>query len=193
MDISTLPTRMVRALPAIEDWITRTVDAHRHSATRVQSLDFVKAMSRWIDESIIADTSVVNVARLPFPPLSAMGLPEFAPMEQLINDPRMIGITFLDTFFLRGGGPSTYFHELVHVVQWKYLGPRRFLLTYGIGLAQHGYRDSPLEQTAYLLQSNFEHGRLPGDVTAKIRAEAESAWRDVEPSFAGKELAWRPA
>jgi hypothetical protein len=58
------------------------------------------------------------------------------------------GITYLDTFFLkkcRATDERLYFHELIHIVQWSLLGPKRFLATYADGLEKYGYRDSPLE------------------------------------------------
>ena len=48
-----------------------------------------------------------------------------------------------------------YFHELMHVVQWRMLGPERFLAAYADGLEKFGYRNSPLEAMAYDAQAAF--------------------------------------
>ena len=55
---------------------------------------------------------------------------------------------------------ATHFHELCHVVQWKALGVRDFLMTYALGLLAHGYRESPLEAIAYRLQRSSRRASL---------------------------------
>ena len=52
-----------------------------------------------------------------------------------------------------------YFHELIHVVQWRVLGPERFLAAYADGLERFGYRDSPLEAMAYDAQTAFSQSK----------------------------------
>ncbi len=57
-----------------------------------------------------------------------------------------------DTFFLKptqSNNESAHFHELVHAIQWRLLGPDRFLFSYTNGLECFGYRHSPLEAMAY--------------------------------------------
>jgi len=75
----------------------------------------------------------------------------------------MYGITFIDTVLLsqRFGGNwprSLYFHELVHVVQYRVLGVTEFVKRYVRGWAQHGfqYEAIPLEKDAHDLQALFE-------------------------------------
>jgi len=92
----------------------------------------------------VADSKVVAVQKVPVPPLSAMGLVRSADFERM----QTAGITYLDTFFIRAdltGDESLHFHELVHVVQWRILGPERFLWLYADVLERFGYRNSPLE------------------------------------------------
>jgi hypothetical protein len=48
-----------------------------------------------------------------------------------------------------------HFHELIHVVQWRLLGPETFLATYAAGLEAVGYRESPLELMAYNAELAF--------------------------------------
>ncbi|MGB8014923.1 MAG: hypothetical protein WCF80_03410 [Pseudolabrys sp.] len=48
-----------------------------------------------------------------------------------------------------------HFHELVHVIQWRMLGPDRFLFLYANGLECFGYRQSPLEAMAYDAEAAF--------------------------------------
>jgi hypothetical protein len=87
---------------------------------------------------LLRNARVVIVDRVEFPPVDLFGLPEFAPIQQQIFS----GITFKNTYFLRNAeatSESLHFHEMVHVVQWSRLGVERFLLAYGIGLAQFDY------------------------------------------------------
>jgi hypothetical protein len=95
----------------------------------------------------------VTVDKIPFPPVSAYGLPEF---ESMANMP-MAGITFRDTYFVNPSYSSegVHFHELVHVIQWSTLDVTEFLLTYAVGIAQHEYIHSPLEAIAFELQTQF--------------------------------------
>ena len=99
-------------------------------------------------------TKFVIVDKVPIPPLSKIGLRQFAPFESGNFD----GITYLDTFFLKNGRATDerlFFHELIHVVQWSLLGPERFLAAYAAGLEKYGYRDSPLEIMAYNAEAAF--------------------------------------
>jgi hypothetical protein len=96
-----------------------------------------------------------------------MGLSRFGDFELM----EASGITYLDTYFLRAdhaGDESLHFHELVPVVQWRLLGPERFLWLYADGLERCGYRNSPLEVMAYDLQSRFDAGCQPFDVEAEV-------------------------
>jgi len=45
--------------------------------------------------------------------------------------------------------------SLVHVTQWRLLGPDRFLFFYANGLECFGYRQSPLEAMAYDAEAVF--------------------------------------
>jgi hypothetical protein len=96
-----------------------------------------------------------------------MGLEQFSAFERM----ETAGITYLNTYFLRAelsGDESLHFHELVHVIQWRILGPERFLALYADGLERFGYRNSPLEVMAYDLQGGFDYGRDPFDVELEV-------------------------
>jgi hypothetical protein len=154
-------------LPLITGWIDATLTAHAGAARPVADFGF-KRLPNFYSPELLARTKVVAVARVPVPPLTAIGLPEFAAFEQ--GD--YAGITFKDTYFMQASqvaNESIHFHELVHVVQWAHLGVERFLLAYAAGLAANGYRNSPLETMAYDLQDYFDRNGQPGDGSAIIR------------------------
>jgi hypothetical protein len=46
--------------------------------------------------------------------------------------------------------------RLIHVIQWRLLGPERFLVAYANGLDEFGYENSPLEKMAYDAEAAFK-------------------------------------
>jgi len=150
---------LAEKLPLIERWIDELLRQHRPFARSVASLPFERLRRCYLPETLAA-ARVVYVDRVPTPPLTAMGLPEFAAFEHMDAN----GITFRDTFFVEralADDESLHFHELVHIVQWRVLGPRDFLLAYAAGLATpEGYAGNPLEVIAYGLQEQFEGGAV---------------------------------
>lgn len=168
-------------LPAVREWIEKTLEENKPNAVSVSRLSFPR-LCKVLPLDLLARSQVVVVTgKVPFPPLSHMGLPEFKKMENM----PMAGITFKDTFFVSHlhQTESLYFHELVHVIQWERLGVDNFLLAYGAGLMQFEYRDSPFEKIAYSLQSAFDLGNLPPNIVEIVRQEADAIWNGVSSVF----------
>jgi hypothetical protein len=97
----------------------------------------------------------IAIDRLPMPPLSAMGLSRFTAFEQ----GNFNGVTYLDRYFIKQTvvtEEAIHFHELIHVIQWRLLGPEDFLAAYANGLDEFGYENSPLEKTAYDAEASFK-------------------------------------
>lgn len=117
----------------------------------------------------------------PLPPLEALGLSELLESEPA----QLRGIAYIDTIFVTERSPpeSLLFHELVHIVQWNALGPDNFLMVYGLGLLEHGYRDSYLETMAYDFQRRFDAGGLAENLEADIRSACEQHWKDLNQRF----------
>jgi hypothetical protein len=130
--------RYVEFLPVIAKWIQETLGTSAGMARSVESFHFPQ-LPHYFSEQLLRTTKAVITDRLPVPPLTALGLPEFAAFE---THP-MSGITYLDTYFLLPDGAldeSLHFHELIHVIQWQVLGPKDFLLLYAAGLAEQDIR-----------------------------------------------------
>jgi len=148
--------RLLPVLPKARRWVRRLVAEHRSDSESVASRD-MQSLTSCFDADFLARSRVVFVDQTPELPLAEWGLDGLAVMS-----PRQTrGITFDDTYFLVrecADDASLYFHELVHVVQWERLGISRFLTIYGVGLVEHGYRDSPLERMAYDMQERFDAG-----------------------------------
>ena len=150
--------------PLIVGWIKKTLAEHATAARPVASFGFSRLPDYYVAQ-LLASSKAVVVARVPMPPLSAMGLDRFRDFEQMDAG----GITYLDTYFARADrahDESLHFHELVHVIQWRLLGPERFLALYADGLERFGYRKSPLEAMAYRLQHRFQREAQPFSVEA---------------------------
>jgi len=150
------------------DWIQGPL-AERESAARpVASLGFSR-LPDYYSQAILTAARVVLVPKVPMPPLSAMGLGQFSDFEHMDAN----GITYLDTYFVRADhvyDESLHFHELVHVIQWRMLGPEKFLALYADGLERFGYRNSPLEVMAYDFQDRFEREAKPFSVEAACQS-----------------------
>jgi hypothetical protein len=147
------PQEFQTVYPLVLSWIRETLATHSMAAKPVSSVGFAR-LPQYFGTELLASTKFVAVDKIPMPPLSALGLTQFANFES--GD--FAGITYLDTFFLKKGHSAEerlYFHELIHIVQWRLLGPERFLATYADGLEKCGYRDSPLEIMAYSAEAAF--------------------------------------
>lgn len=166
------------ALPKVREWINQYMAAHVDLARPVSSLGFER-LATCYPGGLLDSAKVVWVDRVQFPPVDKFGLPEFSGMLQMPFD----GITFKDTFFLRKGlqSESIHFHEMVHVVQWAKLGVDNFLLAYGLGLAQSGYEQSPLEAMAYTLQHQFDSGVALQDLQKVIEEQTDAIWSRAAP------------
>jgi hypothetical protein len=182
MDQLELVRRFHYALPALKEWIGKTLRDNRERAVPVISLGFTRLADSF-SRDLLEKTKVVEVpGKVPYPPIASFGLPEFQQMESV----PFSGITFMDNYFVRSdmiGSESLHFHEMVHVIQWARLGVDNFLLAYGFGLYHWGYRNSPLEEIAYSLQGRFERNDLPGRLVDFIKRETDTVWADLAPLF----------
>lgn len=152
------PEEFQMSYPLIIDWINQLLMKYKSQMKTVASTGF-EGLRRCFKPELLGATKFVLIDRIPLPPLSSMGLSQFAEFEK--GD--YIGITYLDTFFVSRDKrleENLYCHELIHILQWKYLGPENFLAVYAKGLEAQGYLDSPLEKMAYLAQELFASGKI---------------------------------
>jgi hypothetical protein len=155
------PEELSVIYPKIDAWIQQALASHKHNARPVASLGFSR-LPRYFSEALLAASNVVLINPLPVPPLSKLGLDRFAEFEK--GD--FGGITYLNTFFVKPAhakNEGLHFHELIHVVQWKLLGPQQFLAQYADGLETKGYRASPLEEMAYDAEEQFNTSSVEFD------------------------------
>lgn len=150
-------------------WIQQTLAAHAPGVRSVASRGFAR-LPNYYSSELLDYAKVVYVQDVPTPPLSRMGLSQFSELENLDTG----GITYLDTFFVRREGLNyepVHFHELVHIIQWKQLGPKNFVAAYADGLERFGYRNSPLEVMAYDAEAEFMRSPQPFDVEKLVKSK----------------------
>jgi hypothetical protein len=163
------PDEFAAVYPVVLDWIRQTIAEHEHSGKIVAAIGF-KRLPLYFSQELLNTTKVVTISRVPIPPLSSMGLHRFADFERGDFD----GVTYLNTYFVKrtkAADEELHFHELIHIVQWQFLGPERFLKLYADGLERYGYRDSPLERIAYAAQADFSRSKQAFDAQTLVLHE----------------------
>jgi len=158
-------------LPKVKIWIDNLLLQYSSESKRVIDLRFPR-LPQYFSKEILESAKVVYIDWPPRISLSSMGLTQFKDFETMAVD----GITYYDTFFVRFSLRSVeylHFHELVHVAQWRYLGPDKFLLLYGLELLKNNYANNMLETTAYQLHLRFQNTTDPFDVESIVHQELE--------------------
>jgi hypothetical protein len=153
------PEEFQTVYPPVIAWVQQTIAAHKCGAKRVSEFGF-RRLPLYVSEGFLENVSAVIVDRIPVPPLSRIGLRRFVELEMGDHD----GITYLDTYFIkriRACDEALHFHELVHTIQWRALGPERLVRTYADGVERFGYRNSPLERMAYDAEHRFSYSLEP--------------------------------
>ena len=130
----------------------------------------------YFDSSVLRQARLVEADPLPIAPLPLTGLlgciDRHLPAVALTE-----GITFGNLIAVRRvPNDRLLFHELVHVVQYRMLGVRRFAYLYVRGLLMGGcYEEIPLERCAFVLERRFareqESFRVEDEVAAWLAAD----------------------
>lgn len=117
-----------------------------------------KELSGFFSGGILEETRVVR-ASVPNPRFySLVGM---LGIEGVLEMSSIRAITLVDLIaYPDHMSRSTLFHELVHAVQYRVLGLRRFADLYVRGFLNHGgYDGIPLERQAYELEDRFSRDR----------------------------------
>jgi hypothetical protein len=172
------PQEFQKFYPLLIDWLRTTLMAHAGMARTVASCGFPRLPSYFTADTLTS-AKVVLVDQLPIPPLTAWGLSRFAEFEGRNFD----GIAYLDTFFLKqpqSRNEAIHFHELIHIVQWRILGPENFLRAYADSWERFGYRHIPMEEMAYDAELAFATSKDAFDAE-KMVAEKLRLWKHMRP------------
>jgi len=135
-----------------------------------------RAMAPHFEPETRAGARIATVHEIREPPFldrwRRQGMPGFVDFRH------MAGIVFVDTILVVGKFPhgadrwlSLLFHEMVHVAQWRLLGPGRMVREYMEGWARNGfeYRSIPIEVQAYDLQEAFDRNEPAFSVEDRVR------------------------
>lgn len=147
-------------------WLWEQRELYRAKARRLTD-DERLLLQDYYDRQILDTVRVATVDRISNPPfydeLTESGFP-------ILDLSGSAGITFIDCVVVRRpfqqhfpSWISILFHELVHVVQFEVLGPRKVIEAYLQAWEQNGYQyqDVPFEIQAYRLEARFKrHGPL---------------------------------
>jgi hypothetical protein len=173
--------RLQAALPLVERWID-ALHAQHYPQSRAAGESGFSRLGALLPEGVLRAARFAVVETVPFPPVASYGLPEFQAMAAM----PMAGITFRDMYFVHPSYATegVHLHELIHVVQWRTLGVRPFLLTYALGIIQHGYEGSPLEAIAFAYQARFEQSLPIADVLEAVTQHAEQTRAEAAAVYA---------
>ena len=156
--IALTPEEFHAAYPKLQAWIQKTLATYEIDAQPIASMRFAR-LPLYFDHTSLEAARFIPIDRVPTPPLAAMGLHRFAAFEQ--GD--FNGVTYLDRYFIKRPvvtEEALHFHELIHVAQWRLLGPESFLTAYANGLDEFGYENSPLEKMAYDAEASFRRSSV---------------------------------
>src|SRR6056297_723511 len=156
----------------INSWIDGYIRTYKERRVPVANIGFSN-LAAYFSSDMLNYARVAYVEQIEPPPLRQIGLDGFSFFESLNAG----GITYKDTFFITKNlakDESIHFHELVHIIQWDELGAADFILTYGAGLLQFGYRQCPLEAIAYGYQCDFDRGLPIKDLESKVRSHCRN-------------------
>jgi hypothetical protein len=151
--IALTPEEFHVAYPKLQAWIQKTLAAYEKDAQPIASMRFAR-LPLYFDHTSLESARFIPIDRVPMPPLATMGLERFAAFQQ--GD--FNGVTYLNRYFIKRPvvtEEALHFHELIHVIQWRLLGPESFLTAYANGLDEFGYENSPLEKMAYDAEASF--------------------------------------
>ena len=156
--IALTPEEFHAAYPKLQAWIQKTLAAYERDAQPIASMRFAR-LPLYFGHTSLEATRFIPIEQVPMPPLAAMGFDRFAAFER--GD--FNGVTYLDRYFIKRSvvtEEALHFHELIHVIQWRLLGPESFLTAYANGLDEFGYENSPLEKMAYDAEASFRRSAV---------------------------------
>ncbi|THB68660.1 MAG: hypothetical protein D6B27_02110 [Gammaproteobacteria bacterium] len=141
----------------LELWVDRLIS--EHAEKRKSCFNDYPELENYFDKITLSESYYVVVDNAPMPDMPETRGSELA---QYI-DMNVSAITYKDTYFIRedhSNDLGIHFHELIHVLQWHYLGAEAFIERYIEELLTFGYDNAPLEKMAYELEGRFSSGEV---------------------------------
>jgi hypothetical protein len=164
-----LPPQLREKVPIFNRWIEELKQSWSEYTDYVD-LGQLEGLAPYFSKSLLRSTRAISVDCCPDVPYEFFGLEGV----RLPRGPELGGLACADSYFIKASLAAwqpTHFHELIHVIQWKILGPDAYLGLSLLGLTSQGYRVSPLEKMAYSLQDRFSAGRGAFDAVVQVYCE----------------------
>jgi hypothetical protein len=160
-----------RLVSDVRNWIALTLAEHEARMEPVEAARFERLYG-YFPQDLLQRVQRVIVDRCPVPPLSVTGISQLAEIESW----DIKGIPWENTIFIRRDltdWDAVHFHELLHIVQWEYLGAEGYLTAWAVGTVTRGYRENPLEEMAFRHQTRFENKDSTYNVVREVAAEID--------------------
>ena len=175
-----LDAELARLMPQIVEasrqWILEQRDLYSATARSISD-DERLSLQDYYDRRILDTVRIATVDQITNPPfygeITELGIP-------ILDISSAAGITFMDCIVIQRLFEQQFplwisilFHELVHVIQYNFLGPRKLIDLYLRAWIQNGYQyDSVLfEAQAYRLESRFKQNGPSFSVRAIVEQE----------------------
>ncbi len=151
--------RLARPLVPLISWMTARYIAHHRRRLGAQGTsipgELLTSLQQYFPPAVLAETRIVQATMpepLLYPLVGLFGI------KGLLDMSSIGAITLVDVVAYPDElDCQTLFHELVHVVQYRVLGLKKFARLYVTGfLKGGGYEGIPLERQAYELGARFE-------------------------------------
>ena len=158
-------------LPIVKKWIDDVLEKHEFNAKPVSTLGFARLPGYFSDE-LLKTAKYIPSQTIPVFPVSTLGISGLS----LHKKGEYAGITYNDRFFINLGKlrvELVHFHELIHVLQWRYLGVDKFIVAYALEIVNGGSQNNRFEQMAYRHQDQFNKTTKPYDVEREIKKELD--------------------
>jgi hypothetical protein len=157
--------------------LINTIKSVRNSFSSTPGLSAISvadgSFSAFFSSALLRGTQYRVVDTCPSIPFTQLGIAQ----QSMPEGRRISGICLGDTYIISTEANSDdgiHFHELVHVVQSKFLDSETSLLAYAAELVLHGYRDNFFEKMAYRMHREYIAGYEPYDVAKRVQEEMNS-------------------
>ena len=165
-------------LPKAIEWLNNTLNYYKPQIKRFNEFGFSR-IPKYFSKEVLDAAKIVIVDRVPNMPLySQWGIAELKAFE----DGNYQGVSYVDTIFIQSGYlfENLFFHELVHLIQWRQMGVEKFLIAYGLEQIKYGYPKGPLEGMAYGFENIFKQTDQPFQVEDALKPHIAQIISDLK-------------
>jgi len=175
MEVDRLRTYLIEGL---EEWVHEQRDIHLPDARPLSDEERLR-FKGYFDRRILDFTRIATVDRISNPGFYSDLVKSGVPIP--LDFTQAIGLALFNCVLVRrelwsnpSSAISTLFHEMVHVVQFDLLGPRKLIELYSDCLIQDSYHNVLFERQAYTLTDRFNLGGTSFSVRRVVEQELDA-------------------